>query len=841
MTEKKEVATSSVATTFLKQLQCITSDYIILCEGKEKLQTFRRYDKGCTPDPSVNTYYTVNPRSSLPMNHSGKLTGQGTKENIREVIAFCADVEAGQTGHKKTSFYATKEEALQAIRSFMYRPSFIIDSGHGYHCLWLFKEPYILGEDVDLEYYEAMNRGIQKVLKADTTADVTRILRVPGSVNVKDPAHPIRCEMVEDSGDRYNLEDFETYITPVLLDAAAVDFNLKLETVKTSRKNLSPRINKIISEGADPSDPSNTDRSSLIQTVVDAMVAKGYKDNEIYSVLTDKDLKISEKILTEKKTEMERKRYIALSISKAKGFIQVQQMKAESMNEEMKSVLTILGYTKDHKVMFWHKGTIQEFELKRITPDDLCLLTGKDDMTKDTFNELKKHIRQQCNFKGIIKESNRMRNGVWKLKNRFVIVSGEDILEVKDMEICKLDTPVVDGRIVEFEEKWLNVEIFQQVFKEASLHDVYQELATYIDKWKWRQSEMVDYMTSFVMLAAFQQAMKWRPWLYLHAQHGSGKTLFFDEIMKVLYGQLTVRLDSPSFMGIAQILDGTGKIALFDNYEAGHKTSNILEGLQSTNRGAGVVVRGTPSGKARRHNLHHMLFLSGVAPASKSSGASDSRTVQFGLNRFTSTSDRSIQSIPEKKAELLLAKTLAAMMRNWEIIDENANKYVDKYNKREAENIAYAMAIQEIISEKEVAELPSFVVEREIINDEENLLTAILTSNVIADGESEKEVHKRPVYETLSYGGSIESKGVKVVTKKDKSQYISIYPPLVKRYMLQDMQEYRGYHHKNIEDLLLSIDGAKKEYQKMGKSTKYTVLIPYHYLEPFLERDDYSE
>lgn len=840
MTVKKEVATSSVATTFLNKLQALTSGYIILCEGKEKLQTFKKYAESCTPDSSVNTYYTVNPRHKLPVNGAGKLTGQGTKDHIKEVIAFYADVEAGQDGHKKASFYATKEEALQAIRSFKYRPSFIIDSGHGYHCLWLFKEPYMLGEDVDLEYYEAMNRGIQKVLKADTTADVTRILRVPGSFNVKDPAHPVKCEMVDSSGARYNLEDFEDYITPVLLDAAAVDFNLKLEAVKTSRKNLSPRINKIIGEGVDPSDSSNTDRSSLIQTAVDAMVAKGFTDNEIYTVLTDRSLKISEKILTEKKTEMERKRYIALSISKAKGFIQVQQKEAEATTEEMKTGLTVLGYTKDHKVMFWHRGTIQEFELKRITPDDLCLLTGKDEMTKETFNELKKYIRQQCNFKGIIKESCRMRNGVWKLKNRFVIVSGEDILEVKDMEICKLDTPVVDGRIVEFEEKWLNFEIFQQVFKEASLDEVYQELTDYIGKWHWRDPEMVGYMTSFVMLAAFQQAMKWRPWLYLHAQHGSGKTLFFDELIQRLYGQLTVRLDSPSFMGIAQTLDGTGRIALLDNYEAGHKTSNILEGLQSTNRGAGVVVRGTPSGKARRHNLHHMLFLSGVAPASKSSGASDSRTVQFGLNRFASKSDRSIQSIPEKKAELLLAKLLASMLRNWQAIDENANKYVDKYNKREAENIAYAMAIQEIISEKEVDELPKFVEEREIINDEENLLTAILTSNVIADGESEKEVHKRPVYEILSYGGSIEAKGVKVVTKKDKSQYISIYPPLVKRYMLQDMQEYRGYHHKNIEDMLLNIVGAKKEYQKIDKSTKYTVLIPYSYLEPFL-RDDYSE
>ena len=424
MKVKKEVATSSVATTFLNELQALTSGYIILCEGKEKLQTFSKYAGSCTPDPSVNTYYTVNPRHSLPVNHSGKLIGQGTKEHIREVIAFYADVEAGQDGHKKASFYQTKEEALKTITTFKYRPSFIIDSGHGYHCLWLFKEPYILGEDVDLEYYEAMNRGIQKALNADATSDATRILRVPGSYNVKDSAHPVKCELVDNSGARYNLEDFETYISPVVADAAAVDFNLNLETVKASRKNLSNRINKIISEGVDPDNPSNTDRSSLIQTVVDAMVAKGYTDNEIYTVLTDRSLKISEKILTEKKSELAKKRYIALSISKAKAFVQVQKKELEASNEEMKASLTVLGYTKDHKVMFWHKGTIQEFELKRITPDDLCLLTGNDEMTKETFNELKKYIRQQCNFKGILKEDCRMKNGVWKLKNRFVIVSG---------------------------------------------------------------------------------------------------------------------------------------------------------------------------------------------------------------------------------------------------------------------------------------------------------------------------------------------------------------------------------------------------------------------------------
>ena len=838
MTEKKEVATSSVATTFLNQLQCITSDYIILCEGKEKPQTFRRYDKGCTPDPSVNTYYTVNPRSSLPVNHSGKLTGQGTKENIREVIAFYADVEAGQIGHKKISFYQTKEDALKAIRSFKYRPSFIIDSGHGYHCLWLFKEPYILGEDVDLEYYEAMNRGIQKVLKADTTADVTRILRVPGSFNVKDPAHPVKCELVDNSGARYNLEDFEDYITPVWsTESAETELNLKLEKVKVSRKSLSPRVNKIISEGADPSDPSNTDRSSLIQTVVDAMVAKGFTDNEIYSVLTDRDLKISEKILTEKKTEMERKRYIALSISKARTFIKVQQKEAEATTEEMKTGLTVLGYTKDHKVMFWHKGTIQEFELKRITPDDLCLLTGKDEMAKDAFNELKKFIRQQCNFKGIIKEDHRMRNGIWKLKNRFVIVSGEDILEVKDMEICRLDTPVVDGRIVEFEEKWLNVELFQQVFKEASLEEVYQELSDYIGKWQWRDPEMVAFVVSFVMLAGFQQAMKWRPWLYFHARPGSGKTLFFENVVQRIYGPLAIRLDKATDYATAQNLNRTGKIPLLDNFEPNKKSQKILDMFQAASRGIGTVPRGTTGDKAKNMQIYHMLWFNSAIPAIDST-ASDTRTVMFKLDAL----DHNIDLITSDDADLLLAKLLAVMLKHWWTIEEKAADYIKEFHERKTENVAYALAIQEIVT-GDRARLPAFINERELIDDEGNLLDAMMRSKVVPDGGNapQREAFKRPVFEILLNGEIIESSGIKVIHRRDGKKHLAVHPATALRYLLQDIPAYRNYAPKAIEEILLNLGGAEKQRQKLNGSNQWLVTLPYSYLEAYLNSGEENE
>lgn len=815
------------AEDFLRTISEITSDNFIICYFGEKRE-FAKYraDKKFTLDHSVNIYYTVNPRKKLNETHNGTLKGQGTKENISEVIAFFADVEAGQEGHQKDVFYNSKDEALKGIRSFKYQPSYIIDSGHGYHCLWLFKEPYVLGEDVDLEYYESLNRGIQKALNADDTSDVSRILRLPGSFNVKDPDNPKLCKVIEKTDIYYNLDDFETYITPIYDNSSySSDLNLDLKFVDVNRRRLSPRINGIISNGIDKENPSNTDRSRLIQSVVVAMVEKNYSDEEIYTVLTDRNLKISEKILTEKNTDKKRKRYIALSIDKAKKYL--EEEKNETINEA-KNKFEVLGHNKDHKVVFWKNGVIQKFELKRLAKEDLCLLTGLDTIEKRQFHQIKKHIIHECNVKGFIKDET-ISNGVWKKDNEFIVISGEDILRVKDNAINRLKHPVIDNKIVEFREKWLDFEIFSDVFQEASIADVYQELYEYIDQWKWKDPEMISYMTSFFMLAPFQQAMIWRPWIYLQGKAGSGKTHFFINTFQAIYGNLVMRLDNSSFAGAAQELSGTSEIALFDNFEANNKTQKFLELFQSSNRREGKVTRGTPSGKSKTFGLHHLLFLSGVAPANKATAASDSRTIIFKLEQFTD--DNSPASvIPVNKAELLKAKILASMIKNWDLIEGKATRYRRKYSKRTADNLAYAMAIQEIISEKEIEEFPEFVTQRNVVNDEVKLLDTILRSLVVEDNIQEISVNKKPAFAILLNGGDIQSKGLKKITKKDGTEYLVLNTRVVGRYLLKDTEYENSY---NLDDILLNLPGAKKEHQRMQGNNLYLVIIPWKFVEAY--------
>ncbi|NLT46217.1 MAG: hypothetical protein GXX80_12005, partial [Thermotogaceae bacterium] len=572
------------------------------------------------------------------------------------------DVEAGQDGHKKASYYKTKEEALAAIDSFIVRPSMIIDSGHGFHCLWLFRRAHSIGEEISLERYEAINRGIQRALKADDTADVSRLLRLPGSLNVKDPENPIPVTIVAHSGLRYELEDFNC-ITPIDESKESAAMNLNLSPVKVNRKRLSPRINGIIKDCIDSREPENTDRSAMIQAVVSAMVAADYSDNEIYSVLTDPDLKISEKILTEKKSDADRKRYVALSIRKARALIASQKEEEEDRLHFLKSKLTILGYTKDHKVLFWKKGTIMEFELKKLCVDNLCLLTDISEIDKQTFSELKKHIREECNRKGLIKDSDKLRNGIWKAGDEFIIISGIDVLKVRQGTITRLDEPVINGRVVEFEDSWLDTHLLEEVFSSASLEEVYRNLVDYVGFWNWEDPEMVPFVASFVMLSAFQQAMKWRPWIHIQAKAGSGKSLFFESVLQQIYGPLAIRLDEATPFAAAQNLDRTGKIALFDNFEPTKRREHLLEMFQPSSRGTGVVPRGTTGDKAKNMKIHHMLWFNSVI-STASTNASDTRIVLLRLRQIK----RVVNILSTPAAERIKAEIIAVIINNWKTI-----------------------------------------------------------------------------------------------------------------------------------------------------------------------------
>lgn len=82
-------------------------------------------------------------------------------------------------------------------------PSIVVDSGHGWHCYWILREP--LGN----ETARTIMDEIARVVGGDNVSDPPRILRLPDTFNTKS-SPSVLCRVVKaDTSRLYNPSDFD--------------------------------------------------------------------------------------------------------------------------------------------------------------------------------------------------------------------------------------------------------------------------------------------------------------------------------------------------------------------------------------------------------------------------------------------------------------------------------------------------------------------------------------------------------------------------------------------------------------------------------------------------------
>jgi len=120
----------------------------------------------------------------------------GTKEHITQIPALYVDCDYKDT---------PREILIEKFRQLPFKPSIVIKSGGGVHLYFILKEP---ATQDDIPTVENLNRRLASLLGGDFAAtDASRILRIPGTMNIKyDP--PEKCEVVKKDSFFYNLEDF---------------------------------------------------------------------------------------------------------------------------------------------------------------------------------------------------------------------------------------------------------------------------------------------------------------------------------------------------------------------------------------------------------------------------------------------------------------------------------------------------------------------------------------------------------------------------------------------------------------------------------------------------------
>jgi hypothetical protein len=143
------------------------------------------------------------------------------KEDVIGIPGLWVDIDvANPEVEDKKDRAATVEDALKCIDG-LPEPTFVIKSGFGVHCWWLFETVWLFDGAQEREAAEALthawNQTIQGKAKelgfdVDSTYDLARVLRLPGSINWKGDA-PREVEVLKVGEYRYESDYLSGFLS----------------------------------------------------------------------------------------------------------------------------------------------------------------------------------------------------------------------------------------------------------------------------------------------------------------------------------------------------------------------------------------------------------------------------------------------------------------------------------------------------------------------------------------------------------------------------------------------------------------------------------------------------
>ena len=241
----------------------------------------------------VNTYFGVCPR----------IEEKGKEENIKVVNCFWTDLDCQNEKERK--------DRLDNLKTFKPSPSIIVCSGNGLHCYWLLNKPHLVKNNEDKLKVKGYLKGLGFALNGDKTFDLSRILRIPGTKNVKDPKNPLPVEILEFNPTiRYTLSVFDKFKVKVE-DTAITD-------VDTSLNEIPDRFWRVLEENTKirntwegkRKDLKDKTRSGYDMSLAMLLMPYKFNDSEFISIFRESPSgKGKEASLS----------YLKLTIGKAKG------------------------------------------------------------------------------------------------------------------------------------------------------------------------------------------------------------------------------------------------------------------------------------------------------------------------------------------------------------------------------------------------------------------------------------------------------------------------------------------------------------------------------------------
>jgi len=273
-----------------------------------------------------NLYYTANlARTDI----RGSM--RPTREDLAAMICLHVDIDP-RVGEKVADEQRRIFELLSEPRpKDLPPPTVVIFTGGGFQALWRLRQQIPVRDEGHAEDLARYNLQIRNLLDGDSAQDISRILRLPGTINwpgklkrEKKGRVPAVAKVVFE--DRKRLYDIKAFVAAPLVQSR-VDYSpqqrrrktvqisgnvRRLEDVNELPETVPGTVKVIIVQGDNPEDfgQFNGDRSKAVWYVACELVRHKVPDEVIFSILTDPGFGISAHVLDQPRAEKYAQRQI---------------------------------------------------------------------------------------------------------------------------------------------------------------------------------------------------------------------------------------------------------------------------------------------------------------------------------------------------------------------------------------------------------------------------------------------------------------------------------------------------------------------------------------------------
>lgn len=169
-------------------------------------------DRAASLSKKSQVYFGINRRS-----HLLSIGERGGNRDVGNISIIGMDIDVSDPKEPDKELPQSQEEALTLLETFSLKPSFTISSGVGVHAYWALNEEIEITNDQERkdaqELVRSFYRGFAEFAhpyKFDSTHDLSRMLRFPGSWNLKDSKNPRQVVFLSENPERtYSISEIK--------------------------------------------------------------------------------------------------------------------------------------------------------------------------------------------------------------------------------------------------------------------------------------------------------------------------------------------------------------------------------------------------------------------------------------------------------------------------------------------------------------------------------------------------------------------------------------------------------------------------------------------------------